>query len=181
MASFRHCDFYLLRYVPSIVQDQAANVGVVLIEADAGDAGFVGVRFNTDWRLARLLDPNFDAELFTALEAELRRLLESRAPEVINYRGPMSRHEWLMQQWQSSFSGALQLTDAVAVRTESPEAELRELARIYFTLPSAEREAQAGTVRIRRAIRGAFENEGVWAAMLKNIDLSEAGKGELNL
>ena len=67
------------------------------------------MRFLRDWRRVRGADPDLDVELLESYEAELRRLLQSRLPEVINYRGPMSRREWLLAQMHKSFSGALEL------------------------------------------------------------------------
>ena len=96
MPSYKHCDFFLLRYVPDVVKGEFVNLGVVLLEE--GDSGFTDVRFLRDWRRLRGLDPEADIELLESYEAELRRLLQSRAPEVINYRGPMSRRDWLLAQ-----------------------------------------------------------------------------------
>src|SRR5271157_1078829 len=121
MADFKQCEFFLLRYVPDVVKGEFVNVGVVLLEN--GDGGFTDVRFTRDWHRVRCLDPEVDIELLESYEAELRRLLQSRLPEVINYRGPMSRREWLMAQMEQSFSGALELAPMNAVLTESPTAE----------------------------------------------------------
>ncbi len=56
------------------------------------------MRLTRDWRRVRCLDPDVDIELLEALERDLRSLLQSRSPEVINYSGPMSRREWLLEQ-----------------------------------------------------------------------------------
>ena len=130
MASFKQCDFFLLRYVPDVVKGEFVNIGVVLLEE--GDSGFTGVRFTREWRRARCADPDLDVELLESYEAELQRLLQSRQPEIINYRGPMSRREWLLAQMQQSFSGALELAPMNAVLTESPAAELGKLAQAYL-------------------------------------------------
>ena len=94
MAELKHCDFFLLRYVPDIVKGEFVNVGVVLLEQ--GGAGFTEVRFTRDWRRVRCADSDVDVELLESYEEELRRLLQSEMPEVINYRGPISRREWLL-------------------------------------------------------------------------------------
>ena len=77
MADFKQCEFFLLRYVPDVVKGEFVNVGVVLLED--GDGGFTDVRFTRDWRRVRCLDPEVDIELLESYEAELRRLLQSRA------------------------------------------------------------------------------------------------------
>ena len=117
--------------MPDVVKGEFVNVGVVLLE-DERDGGFTDVRFTRDWRRVRCLDPEVDIELLESYEDELRRLLQSRAPEVINYRGPMSRREWLLALMQQSFSGALELAPMSAVLTESPQAELGKLAQAYL-------------------------------------------------
>src|SRR5271165_4683010 len=203
MADFKQCDFFLLRYVPDVVKGEFVNVGVVLLES--GDGGpsagsgqapstgpgqapsagsgqvFTGVRFTRDWRRARCLDPEVDTELMESYEGELRRLLESRAPEIINYRGPMSRREWLLALMQESFSGALELAPMSAVLTESPGAELGKLAQAYLEAErrGAQREA-TGRRAIYNAMRDAFVNAGIWELpqMRKEIAAAQYTPGD---
>jgi len=170
MASLKQCEFFLLRYVPDVVKGEFVNVGVVLLEN--GDGGFTDVRFTRDWRRVRCLDPGVDIELLESYEAELRRLLQSRLPEVINYRGPMSRRDWLLAQMQQSFSGALELAPMNAVLTESPTAELGKLAQAYLESAARGRRVQAGRRVIFNTMRDAFEQVGVWELMLKNIEVA---------
>src|SRR5208282_2972540 len=163
MAAFRQCDFFLLRYVPDVVRGEFVNVGVVLLENAGGEVGsatgsgqapsagsgqaFTDVRFTRDWRRVRCLDPEVDIELMESYEAELRRLLQSRAPEVINYRGPMSRREWLLAPMD-------------AVLTGSPAAELGKLAQAYLESAARGRRVQAGRRAIFNLMRDAFEQAG---------------------
>src|SRR5208337_4524807 len=122
-----------------------------------GDGGFTDVRFTRDWRRVRCLDPEVDVELLESYESELRRLLQSRAPEIINYREPMSRREWLLALMQQSFSGALELAPMTAVLTESPSAELGKLAQAYLESTAHGRRAQTGRRVIFNVMRDAFE------------------------
>src|SRR5271157_4315299 len=179
MASYKQCEFFLLRYVPDVVKGEFVNVGVVLLEN--GDGGpstgsgqaFTDVRFTRDWRRVRCLDPEVDVELLESYESELRRLLQSRAPEVINYRGPMSRREWLLALMQQSFSGALELAPMTAVLTESPAAELGKLAQAYLESSARGRRAQAGRRLIFNLMRDAFEQQGVWRLMRTQIAVAQ--------
>ncbi len=191
MAAFRQCDFFLLRYVPDVVKGEFVNVGVVLLEEAAGDGGpstgpgqapsagsgqvFTDVRFTRDWRRVRCLDPEVDIALLESYEGELRRLLRSRAPEIINYRGPMSRREWLLGLMQESFSGALELAPMSAVLTESPAAELGKLAQAYLEQArrAATREA-TGRRAIYNAMRDAFVSAGVWELPQMRKDIAAA-------
>jgi hypothetical protein len=173
MACFKQCDFFVVRYVPDVVKGEFVNVGVVLLEE--ADNGFTGVRFTRDWRRARCLDPEVDIELLEAYEAELRQRLESRLPEIINYRGPMSRREWLLAEMEQSFSGALQLKAKTAVLTESPAAELGKLAQTYLESTPRGHRVPTGRRVIYNAMRDAFEQAGVWQsqAMRKDIAVSQ--------
>ncbi len=172
MADFRQCGFFLLRYVPDAVKGEFVNLGVVLLEE--GDNGFTDVRFLRDWRRVRGLDPEADIELLESYESELRRLLQSRLPETINYRGPMSRRDWLLAQIRDSFSGALEITPMAAVLTESPQAELGKLAQMYLESERHAQRAQSGRRVIYTAMRDAFEKAGVWQLPEMRKDISVA-------
>ena len=170
MAELKHCDFFLLRYVPDIVKGEFVNVGVVLLEQ--GGAGFTEVRFTRDWRRVRCADSDVDVELLESYEEELRRLLQSQMPEVINYRGPISRREWLLAQMEQSFSGALELAPMQAVRTEAPAAELGKLAQMYLESSARTTRAQAGRRAVYNRMRSAFESAGVWPFMRQDIPVA---------
>ena len=176
MTAFRHCSLFLLRYVPDVVKGEFVNIGVVLLEESAG--GFTGVRFTRDWRRARCLDPELDVALLASYEDELRRLLASRAAEIINYKGPMSRREWLLEVMQHSFSGALELAPMQAVLTESPEAELGKLAHAYLESEKRAVREAAGRRVIYNVMRGAFEQAGVWALLRKDIAVAQYAPGD---
>jgi len=199
MAEYRQCEFYLLRYVPDAVKDEFVNLGVVLLEtegrgtpeptlsaknADKGGAPdsrelFTDVRFTRDWRRVKCLDPDADVELLESFEGEMRRMLQSRAQEVINYRGPMSRREWLLKLLEEGLSNTLQITPAKAVLTEAPEKELGELARTYLESEARGRRTASGRRVILQAMREAFESAGVWALGRRDIALANYGaKGD---
>jgi len=179
MAEYRQCEVYLLRYVPDAVKDEFVNLGVVLLESGEGDNLFTDVRFTRDWRRVRCLDPEVDVELLESFEGEIKRMLQSRATEIINYRGPMSRRDWLLRLLEDGLSNALQITPAKAVLTESPVAELGKLAQMYLESARHERRAQSGRRVIYAAMREAFEGVGVWALGRRDIALANYGsKGD---
>lgn len=172
MSDFRQCEFFLLRYVPDVVKGEFVNLGVVLLEE--GENGFTDVRFLRDWRRLRGLDPGADVELLESYEAEIRRLLQSAALEIINYRGPMSRREWLRQQMRESFSGALEITPMAAVLTESPQAEIGKLAQMYLDSGRHAERPQSGRRVIYNALREAFESAGVWQSPYMRREIAVA-------
>jgi hypothetical protein len=179
MADFKQCEFFLLRYIPNSVRGEFVNIGVVLLEQ--GDEGFTGVRFTRDWRRARCLDPEVDIELLQSLEDDLERVLESRFPEIINYREAMSRRAWLLGQMHETLSGALEVTPMAAVFAESPRLELGKLARMYLEATPRTQRAITGRRAIYNAMREEFEKAGVWqsAALRKGIAVAQyARKGD---
>jgi len=173
MADLKHCQFFLLRYVPDVVEDVGVPIGMVLLEEGLG--GFTGVRFARTWERVRQIDPAVDIELLKSYEAELQRLLESRTSEIINYRGAMSRREWLLAQVQDSLSGSIQLDSAMGVATESPADELVTLAKAYLdkTRHAFMERTVPGRRDVYRAMRSAFEEAGVWKFMLKDIPAAQ--------
>jgi hypothetical protein len=172
MADFRQCEFFLLRYVPDVVKGEFVNVGVVLLEH--GDDGFTDVRFTRDWRRVRCLHPDADIELLESYDADFRRLLQSRLPEVINYRGPTSRRAWLLALMQESFAGTLEMAPMSAVLAESPQAEIGKLAQLYLESALRGHRAQSGRRVIYTAMRDAFEQAGVWQVALMRKDIAVA-------
>ena len=72
MAPQRQCEVFLLRYVPDVVKGEFVNIGVLMLESDAGFADF---RLTRDWRRARCLDPDLDVEMFEAVALEIRARL----------------------------------------------------------------------------------------------------------
>ena len=179
MPELKQCEVYLLRYVPDAVKDEFVNLGVVLLETGEGENLFTDVRFTRDWRRVRCLDPEADVELLESFESEIRRMLQSRAAEVINYREPMSRREWLLRLLEDGLSNTLQITPAKAVLTESPQKELGELAQTYLESAAHARRAQSGRRVILNAMREAFEGAGVWGLGRRDIALANYGnKGD---
>jgi hypothetical protein len=173
MADIRKCEFFVLRYAPDVVKGEFVNIGVVLLEN--GDSGFTDLRLTRDWRRARCLDPDIDVGLLEAFEQDLRSKLQSRVPEIVNYKGPMSRREWLLDQIESGWAGTLQMTAVMGVLTESPEAEIGLLAKAYLESQARGKQERAarGRTAMYAAMRGAFEDAGAWAMMQHDIAAAE--------
>jgi len=175
MADKRQCEFFVLRYVPDVVKGEFVNIGVVLLENGDGEAAFTDVQLTRDWRRARCFDPDIDVGLLDALVQDLRSKLQSRVPEVINYKGPMSRRQWLLDQIETSWAGTLEMAPMMGVLTESPEAEIGVLAKVYLESQARGKQERVarGRMAIHNAMRGAFEEAGVWDSLLKDIPAAE--------
>jgi hypothetical protein len=160
MAPPRQCEFYLLRYVPDAVKDEFVNIGVVMVEADAG---FADVRLTRDWRRVRCLDPGVDVEMLEAVEREIRARL-----------GDVQDRDALMSKLQDSLSNVIQLSTAKGCLTDDPKRELEDIASMYLETKRAGEKREAGVrQQIYGQMRSAFEQAGVWPHMRQGIAVSQ--------
>jgi hypothetical protein len=166
------CEFYLLRYVPDPVRNEYVHIGVILQETgeDAGkfgnkdQAGRPLLRFTSDWRRVRCLDPDADTGMLESLESELRQRFQREASGT---RGGLFR---LIEE---SFSNCVQITPAKAYLAESMETGVEELMRLYVEPLKRERVSRlSGRAAIQARMRTDFERAGVWDLMRKRIDAS---------
>lgn len=151
--------FFLLRYVPDAVKDEFVNVGIVLVGGGV-DAGYAGVRFTRDWRRVLCMDPGADLEWLQALEKDIRmRLQDAGGREDILFR------------LQDLCSNVIQVSATKGCLGAEPAQELESLAKLYLEAPPirAGKRVPGGRQRILAAMRNAFEREGVWKLMRKDI------------
>ena len=155
------CEFFILRYVPDLVKDEFINIGVVLSESETN---FADVRFTTDWSRARCLNAEADTEMLEAVHSDLRKLLAE---------GGASR-ERIFKVITDSFSNTIQLSPVKACLTQSPQAEIEQLAKFYLESSRRKRAARARGARqeIFARMQDQFEMAGVWAHMWKGIPAS---------
>ena len=165
MSSRLECEFLLVQYVPDPVRNEFVHVGVILrtVSGDGQSGRVASVKFTSDWRRVRCLDPDADTEQLEGLESELRRRFEQE-PEGN-----------LMHVLEDSFSTSVQVTRAKGYLAESVEAGVEELMRMYVEPPKRERPLArtAGRAAIQLRMRAEFERAGVWDLMRKRIAASE--------
>lgn len=150
-------EFFLMRYVPDAVKNEFVNIGVVLVGADGG---YADVRFTRDWRRVLCLDPGVDLEWLQAMERDVRMRLQD----------PSSRAD-ILYRLQDLCSNTVQVTASQGCLTLNPAEELESLAKTYL-LPAplrAGKRAPSARQRILTVMRDAFEGEGVWKMMFKEI------------
>ncbi len=169
MIERQECEFFLLKYVPDPVRNEFVHVGVVLRGAvgsasGAARPGQVAVRFTSDWRRVRCVDPDADTGMLEGLESELRRRFQEEA-------GPGGD---LMRLLEDSLSNSVQMTRAKAYLAESVEAGVEELMRLYVEPQKQERVSRlSGRAGIQAAMRSEFERAGVWDLLKKRIAAAE--------
>jgi|SRR6185437_259837 DUF3037 family protein len=154
------CDFLLMRYVPDPFKNEFVNIGVLLF---GREDDYAGVRFTRDWSRVRCLDPQADIEVFEVLEGDLRE--QMRTPEL---------RKQTMYRLQETLSTGLQLSNSHGLLSDSPEQDLKHLARTYLERPVPKRESRLGARQhIVSQMREAFEAAGVWKSLTKNIRASK--------
>ncbi len=151
--------FFLLQYVPDVEKGEFANIGVVLVGGGA-DAGYADVRFTRDWRRVLCLDPGADLEWLQALERDIAmRLMDGSGRADILYRlGDLC-------------SSTIQLSASRGCVGQEPALELEALAKTYLAgAPlQAGKRVPGARRRIVARIKDAFEREGVWGLMQREI------------
>lgn len=159
MAGRHELGYYVLRYVSDAVKDEFVNIGVVLV-GEGEDASFAEVRFTRDWRRVLCMDPGADLEMLQALERDIRsRLKDAGSRSDVLYR------------LQDLCSNLVQISPAKGCLGEEPAQELESLAKLYLEGHVAAGGARlaGGRRQIVTAMRSAFEREGVWELMRKEI------------
>jgi hypothetical protein len=166
MAERLECEFYLVKYVPDPVRNEFVHVGVVLRTVEGRESA---LRFTSDWRRVRCLDPGADTEMLEGLQSELRR----------RFQGEPEGGGGLMRLLEDSFSNSVQITRAKGYLAESVEAGVEELMRLYVEPQKVARTARvSGRAAIQARMRGEFERAGVWDLLRKRIaaaDYTRAG------
>jgi Protein of unknown function (DUF3037) len=158
MADFKHCDFFVVRYVPDVVKGEFVNIGVLLRPVENG--GVAVVRFTRDWARVRCMDAHADLGLLESLEEELAARLAD----------PASLTKPLLTVLEDSFSNSIQISESRACLAESLAAELDLLMQMYVEPMKVKREARrTGRAAIVATMRRQFEHAGVWPLLRKRI------------
>ena len=158
------CEFQLLRYVPDPLRNEFVHVGVLLRQQTASGSADAAmeVRFTSDWRRVRCLNPNADTALLEGMETELRNQLR---------HDPDGKLRRILDE---SLSLNVQMTDPKAYLAESLPAGVEELMRLYVDPPKRERMPRlSGRAAIQASMRTEFEHAGVWDLLRKRIPASD--------
>lgn len=162
------CEFFLIRYVPDVVNGEFANIGVLLREAASNAAPVI--RFTRDWTRVRCMDASADIAMLESLEGEILERLRLVALGMNPDTKP------ILQTLEDTLANSLQITEARACLAESIPAELDQLMRMYVeplkVVADKSTRLRTGRAAITGAMRTEFERAGVWAMMRKRIAAS---------
>lgn len=152
------CNCRVLRYVPDPVKGEFVNIGLVFREERDSEPPRISVRFTTDWRRVRCLDPNLDEGVLQALESDLKGVLAN-----------VTDADYLIGKLDAYLSSAIQFSPAMAVVTEHADQELEAMAERYLQTPRASQRERSARMAIHAKMREAFQTAGVWGLMQKQI------------
>lgn len=155
----RQCEYFLVRYVPDPVKGEFVNVGVALYTVDEAGPRFCNVLLTNSWTRAKCLDPDIDVHAIEGLEQELNNTLWNGGPEAAT-------------ALREFFGGAIQLTPAQALLTDSPEAELKQLQEIYLRKARGASREPSPRRQIRQVMTEEFERQGVLRLLDRNFPVS---------
>ena len=159
-------EYYLLRYFPDPVREEFVHVGVILREsggrAPGGTPVRTAVKFTSDWRRVRCMDPDADTEMLEGMESELRRRFAEE---------PAGN---LFHVLEDSFSTSVRMSEGKGYLVESMDAGVEELMRMYVDPHKRTRVARVtGRAAVLAEIRTQFGRAGVWDLMRKRIPAAQ--------
>jgi len=164
MPDERACEFYLLRYTPNIVRGEFVNLGVLLHDPQSGR--LLPPKLLENFRRVRRLHPWADLDVLAALE----RQIEDEAPKQ---NGALRAYLERLQQ----YSNVLEFSEAKAVLTADPEAELERLYETYVAEPAYPTRLGAAVERsrawIRAQLNSALKKAGLWPRLERGVRVEE--------
>jgi Protein of unknown function (DUF3037) len=158
MADLKQFEFFLLRYVPDAVKDEFVNIGFVMHEVGPSESRSNVVQITDDWRRARGIGPNLDADILYGLGVQLQRELDE-----LGWDG-------LVNRMQDLFSNMVQVSPTKAIQaTDSAKAAAILMQDYLRTRADGSKEHISPRTGIVLTMEGAFRAAGVLGFMQRNI------------
>ncbi len=155
-SKLKPCSFFLVRYVPDLLRDEALNIGVFLYSPQEK---YLGCLFTDDFRRIKRLHPQADLELLRELQHDFEQQIEERGDDLDGY----------IREMQESFSNLIQVTPARACLLADPQAEMQELFARYVGPRLSGPPPEDTRLRIKQRLTAAFVRAGVWDRLERRI------------
>jgi hypothetical protein len=169
MADLKHLEFYVLRYVPYVVNGDSISIGVLLVEPRPDGFGFADLRMTSDWRRVHCFDKQVDVELLQSLEADI--LMQLQHSQDVGA---------LLHKLEDSFANLIQTSPRKVCLAEDPAQELKMLYSLYLEpqleAASAANRPKSEHAMIRAGIEDALTRAGIWALRIEKIRAAEYTK-----
>lgn len=170
MAGQKQLEFYVLRYVPYVVNEEFVNIGLLLFEPHAHGLRFFDVRMTSDWKRVYRLDRHVDIEVLQGLEPYIR--MEFQHSQNVGL---------LPGKFEDSFANMVQISPRKVCLAAEPALGLDTLTSLYLkepqpeSLPAASRPKSEHAV-ILAGIEDALTRAGIWALRIEKIRAVEYTK-----
>jgi len=143
---------------------------VLLVEPRPNGFGFADVAMTSDWRRVRCHDPQVDTDVLQGLEDHIRIQLQHSQDVGL-----------LLLKLQDSFANLVQITARQVCLAADPAQELERLHSIYLDIPEPEALPAAAHPKsehavIRRQMKDAFTQAGIWDLVMKQISAAKYTK-----
>jgi hypothetical protein len=151
--------FSIVRYVPSIVRDEAVNVGVLVRARDGSEFDF---KFLPRTATVRKLWPDADTQVVTQFERQLRKAAKG---EIVLQRIGNPSSDGFFSRAREEFTGNLQLTEPRSYLADSLIEVVQHTYKIYIAEPKGGARPinyQAlAPITTRQRLWAAFEKRGL--------------------
>lgn len=156
----KQCSFFLVRYVPNIVRDEALNIGLFLYSPEEK---YLGCLFTDDFRRIKRFHPQADLEFLRELEQDFGQQIDEHGEDLEAY----------LRGIQESFSNLIQVTVPRACLLADPQSEIQSLFDRYVSSRLSGPPPEDTRLRIKQRLTAALARAGVWERLEKRIPASQ--------
>lgn len=155
-SKLKQCSFFLIRYVPSLVRDEALNIGLFLYSPEEK---YLGCLVTDDFRRIKQFHPQADLEFLRELEADFSRQTDEHGDDLDAY----------LRGLQESLSNLIQMTPPRTCLVRDPQTEIQSMFDRYVGSRVSGPPPEDTRLRIKQRLTSALARAGVWERLEKRI------------
>lgn len=159
-SKLKQCSFFLIRYVPNLVRDEALNVGLFLYSPEEK---YLGCLLTDDFRRVKRFHPQADLEFLRELEQDFSQQIDEHGEDLEGY----------LREVQESFSNLIQVTAPRSCLLADPQSEIQNMFARYVGSRLSGAPPEDTRLRIKQRLTAAFARAGVWEHLEKRIPAAQ--------
>jgi hypothetical protein len=159
-SKLKQCSYFLVRYVPDLVRDEALNIGLFLYSPEEK---YLGCLFSDDFRRVKRFHPQADLEFLRELQDDFEQQIDRNESDL----------EGFIHQMQESFSNLVQVTPPRPCLLRDPQSEIQDLFARYVGTRAPQPWSEDTRLRIKQRLTAAFVRAGVWERLEKRIPAAQ--------
>ena len=159
-SKMKQCSFFLIRYVPNLVRDEALNIGLFL---HSPEERYLGCLVTDDFRRIKQFHPKADLEFLRELEQDFAQQIDERGEDLDAY----------IRELQDSFSNLIQVTAPRACLLGDPQTEIQSMFDRYVGSRVSGPPPEDTRLRIKQRLTAALARAGVWERLEKRIPAAQ--------